>query len=171
MARPINVSLQVLNETWVRVLVLIALIAVAVYFTNYTVIGKRAKAIGSNKLAAGQAGANLLKTRIMCYGVFAIFLCVAVLFAIGRTDSFSETASASYQMDIMIMLLMGGMPLSGGFRGRVLNTVVGAFTYVLLDLGLGLCGVSAEYIFFIKATAFVVIVCLTCRKPGLLLPR
>ena len=134
-------------------------------------VGKRAKAIGSNKLAAGQAGANLLKTRIMCYGVFAIFLCVAVLFAIGRTDSFSETASASYQMDIMIMLLMGGMPLSGGFRGRVLNTVVGAFTYVLLDLGLGLCGVSAEYIFFIKATVFVVIVCLTCRKPGLLLPR
>ena len=171
MARPINVSLQVLNETWVRVLVLVVLIAVAVYFTNYTVVGKRAKAIGSNKLAAQQAGANLLKTRIMCYGVFAIFLCVAVLFAIGRTDSFSETASASYQMDIMIMLLMGGMPLSGGFRGRVLNTVVGAFTYVLLDLGLGLCGVSAEYIFFIKATVFVVIVCLTCRKPGLLLPR
>ncbi len=170
-ARPINVSLSVLNETWIRLLALVILVIVAVYFTNYTLVGKRAKAIGSNKLAAGQAGANLLKTRIMCYSVFAIFLCVAVLFSIGRRDTFGESDSSSYQMDIMIMLLMGGMPLSGGYKGRVLNTVVGSLTYVVLNLGLGLCGVSAEYIFFIKATIFVVIVLLTCRKPGLLLPR
>ena len=170
-ARAIVVSLDILNETWVRVIVLVALIAIAYYLTNYTVVGKRAKAIGSNKLAAQQAGADLLKTRVLCYGIFALFLCVASVFAIARKDSFGEADSVSYQMDIMIMLLMGGMPLSGGYKGRVLNTVVGTLTYVVLNLGLSLCGVSAEYVFFVRALIFVIIVCLTCRKPGLLLPR
>ncbi len=171
-ARPLaGVSLSALNETWVRLLVLIALIAVAFYLTNYTIVGKRAKALGSNKLAARQAGADLLKTRILCYGIFAIFLCIASLFSIARKDSFGEADSVSYQMDIMIMLLMGGMPLSGGYKGRVLNTVVGTLTYVVLNLGLSLCGISAEYIFLVRSLIFVIIVCLTCRKPGLLLPR
>lgn len=171
-SRPLtNVSLSVLNQTWVRILVLIALACVAFYLTNYTVVGKRAKAVGSNKLAAQMAGADLLKTRVLCYGAFALFLCVAAVFSIARKDSFGEADSVSYQMDIMIMLLMGGMPLSGGYKGRVLNTVVGTLTYVLLNVGLSLCGVSAEYVFLVRSVIFIVIVCLTCRKPGLLLPR
>ncbi len=118
-SRPIDISLRVLNETWVRVIALLVLIVLAFYLTNYTIVGKRAKAIGSNKLASGLAGADLLKTRILCYGAFAIFLCVASIFSVARFDSFGEQNSASYQMDIMIMLLMGGMPLSGGYKGKV----------------------------------------------------
>ena len=170
-SRPITISLSVLNSTGVRVVVLIVLIAVAYYLTNYTILGKRAKAIGANKFAAQQAGADLLKTRIICYGAFALFLCVASIFSIARKDSIGEADTVSYQMDIMIMLLMGGMPLSGGYKGKITNAVTGTLTYVLLNLGLSLCGVSAEYIFLVKSLVFVIIVGLTCRRPGLLLPR
>lgn len=170
-SRPINISLRVLNETWVRVIALLVLIVLTFYLTNYTIVGKRAKAIGSNKLASGLAGADLLKTRILCYGAFAIFLCVASIFSVARFDSFGEQNSASYQMDIMIMLLMGGMPLSGGYKGKVTNTVIGTLTYVLINQGLRLCGVGAVYIFLVRSAIFVIIVCLTCRKPGQLLPR
>lgn len=167
----ITTSLSVLNSTAARVIAIIVLIVVAYYLTNFTVVGKRAKAVGANKFAAQMAGADLLKTRMLAYGVFALFLCVAALFAIARKDSFGETDTSSYQMDIMIMLLMGGMPLSGGYKGKITNAIIGTLTYVLLNLGLSLCGVSAEYIFLVRAVIFVVIVCLTCRRPGLLLPR
>ncbi len=167
----ITTSLSVLNSTAARVIAIVLLIAVAYYLTNFTVVGKRAKAVGANKLASQLAGADLLKTRMLAYGVFALFLCVAALFAIARKDSFGESDTSSYQMDIMIMLLMGGMPLSGGYKGKVTNAVFGTLTYVLINLGLSLCGVSAEYIFFVKALIFVIIVCLTCRRPGQLLPR
>ena len=167
----ITKSLSILNTTGARVIAIVLLIGVAFYITNYTVIGKRAKAVGANKLAAKMAGADLLKTRAFAYVTFAIFLCIASIFAIARKDSFGEADTTGYQMEIMIMLLMGGMPLSGGYKGRVTNAVVGALTYVLVDVGLGLCAVPAEYIFFIKSLIFVIIVCLTCRRPGQLLPR
>ncbi len=167
----ITTSLSVLNSTAARIIAIILLIGLAFYLINYTVVGKRAKAVGSNKLAAQLAGADLLKTRMLAYGVFAIFLCVATLFAIARKDSFGESDTTSYQMDIMIMLLMGGMPLSGGYKGKVINAVFGTLTFVLITLGLSMCGVSSEYIFLVKSLIFVIIVCLTCRRPGVLLPR
>lgn len=170
-SRAINLSLKLFDSTAVRVTTLVVLAVIAFYFINFTVIGKRSKAIGANKLAAQQAGANLLKTRILCYGLFAIFLCVAALFVIARKDGVSEADTTSYQMDIMIMLLMGGMPLSGGMKGKLSNCIIGTMTYVLLNLGLGLCRVPAEWIFFVRSAIFVLIVCLTCRKPGNLLPR
>jgi ribose transport system permease protein len=160
-----------LNPTWVRVLSLVILALIASFLISYSKVGKRAKAIGANKLAAQQAGADLLKTRIICYGIFSIFLCLAAIFLIARKDGIGEADSSSYQMDIMIMLLMGGMPLSGGMKCKLSNAIIGTITYVLISLGLGLCRVSAEYIFLVKSVIFVVIVFLTCRTNGKLLPR
>lgn len=167
----IGVSLKFLNSTAVRVVSLVVLAGIAFYLINLTSVGKRAKALGANKLAAQQAGADLLKTRIICYGIFSAFLCIAALFLIARKDGFGEADSSSYQMDIMIMLLMGGMPLSGGMKGKLTNAIVGTLTYVLINLGLGLCRVPAQYIFLVKSIVFVFIVCLTCRQNGKLLPR
>ena len=78
---------------------------------------------------------NLLKTRIICYSIFSIFLCVSAIFLIARKNGVGETDSASYQMDIMIMLLMGGMPLSGGMKCKLSNAIVGTLTYTLLSIG------------------------------------
>ena len=166
-----KLDLAVVSSTWFRVLTIVVLAIVGFYIMNFTKTGKRAKAIGANKKAASQAGANLLKTRILCFAIFSVFLCIAAIFLIARKNGIGETDSASYQMDIMIMLLMGGMPLSGGMKGKLSNAIVGTLTYCLIDLGLGLCSVPAEYIFLIKAIIFVSIVAVTCRKPGITLPR
>ena len=166
-----KIDLTVVGSTWFRVVSIVVLILVGFYILNYTKTGKRARAIGANKVAASQAGANLLKTRIICYSIFSIFLCVSAIFLIARKNGVGETDSASYQMDIMIMLLMGGMPLSGGMKCKLSNAIVGTLTYCIIDLGLGLCKVPAEYIFLVKAVIFVLIVALTCRKPGDYLPR
>ncbi len=170
-AMNISVSVSALDTTIARVLILIACIAASCYFLNYTLVGKRVRAIGANQLAAQEAGTNLFKARLAAYCVFGFFLVAAALFAVGRTNSFGERDSSSYHMDIMVMLLMGGMSLSGGYKGGVINALFGALTYVLMDVGLGLCRVSSEYIFLIKAIIFMAIVCITCRKPGRYVPR
>ncbi len=167
----INVSISWMDTTAARVIALILCIVVSYYFLNFTLVGKRVRAIGANQLAAQEAGTNLLKARLAAYCVFGMFLVVAALFAVARTDSFGERDTSSYHMDIMVMLLMGGMSLSGGYKGGVVNALFGALTYVLMDVGLGLCRVGSEYIFLIKAIIFMVIVCITCRKPGRYVPR
>ena len=171
-SRTIDINLQgVVDTTAFRIVSLVLLAIIGAFLIGYTKIGKRAKAIGANKVAAAQAGADLLKTRIICYGIFGLFLCVSAVFLIARKNGIGESDSASYQMDIMIMLLMGGMPLSGGMKSKLGNAIVGTLTYTLLSIGLGLCRVPAEYIFLVKSVIFVIIVGLTCRKPGDVLPR
>lgn len=171
-SRTIDINLQgVVDTTAFRIVSLVLLAIIGAFLIGYTKIGKRAKAIGANKVAASQAGADLLKTRIICYGIFGLFLCVSAVFLIARKNGIGESDSASYQMDIMIMLLMGGMPLSGGMKSKLGNAIVGTLTYTLLSIGLGLCRVPAEYIFLVKSVIFVIIVGLTCRKPGDVLPR
>lgn len=159
------------GSTWFRIVSLVLLALVGAYILVYTKIGKRGRAIGANKRAADLAGAEYLKTRIIAYTIFGVFLVVATFFLVARTQGASEGDASSYQMDIMIMLLMGGMPLSGGMRTKLLNAIVGTLTYALLSTGLSQCRVDASYIFFIKAIIFVSIVILTCRKPGETLPR
>ena len=171
-ALTLNTDIQaVVGSTWFRVIALVLLALIAFYFLTFTKVGKRSRAIGTNKLAADQAGANLLMTRIVCYVVFSLFLCFGAVMLIARSNSIASSDTTSYQMDIMIMLLMGGMPLSGGMKGKLFNAIIGTFTYVLLNMGLTLCGVPAAYVMLVKSAVFVIIVCLTCRKPGNLLPR
>ncbi len=167
----LGTDISVVSSTWFRVLVLILLALIAFYLLTFTKIGKRSRAIGTNKRAADLAGANLLMTRIVCYCVFSVFLCLGAVMLIAKSNSIASSDTVTYQMDIMIMLLMGGMPLSGGMKGKLFNAIIGTFTYVLLSRGLSACSVPTAYIMLVKSLVFVIIVCLTCRKPGNLLPR
>lgn len=159
------------QSTAFRVISMVVLALVGFYILEYTKIGKRSKAIGANKRAADLAGAQFLKTRIIAYSLFGLFLVVAAFFLVSRTGGIGEGDSSSFQMDIMIMLLMGGMPLSGGMRTKLTNAIIGPLTYTLITIGLTLCRVDPSVIFFLKALIFVIIVIVTCRKPGEVLPR
>lgn len=74
-------------------------------------------------------------------------------------------------MDVMVALILGGMPLSGGMKSKVSAALIGSFTYVLLTNGLTLSGVAVSNVPLIKALIFAVIVITTSRKKGSILPR
>ena len=80
-------------------------------------------------------------------------------------------ATENYQMDIMIMLLMGGVPLKGGMKVRLSGSIVGCLTYNLISTGMTYCNVSQSYIMITQAIIFVVIVAFTCRTNEDYLPR
>ena len=76
-----------------------------------------------------------------------------------------------YAMDIMVALLLGGMPLSGGMKSKLSSSLVGAFTYVILSNGLILSGVDTKQVYVIKALVFLAVILVTCRKKNGVLPR
>lgn len=145
--------------------------AIATYILKYTKVGKRARAIGANKRAADQAGAKLLITRMVSYAIFSVFLSIAAFFLTARIGAMPMAATENFQMEIMIMLLMGGVPLSGGMRVRLSGSVVGCLTYNLISTGMNYCSVPMEFIIFTQAVIFLAIVGVTCRINGDYLPR
>ena len=158
------------NQTIVLISIVVLCI-IATYILSFTKLGKRARAIGANKKAADQAGAKLLITRMFAYGVFSIFLCISAFFLTARIGAMPMAATENFQMDIMIMLLMGGVPLKGGMKVRLSGSVVGCLTYNLISTGMTYCSVPQSYIMITQAIIFVVIISFTCRTNEDYLPR
>lgn len=151
--------------------VLIVEILVVTYLFNYTKYGKNTRAIGANGEAASQSGVHLLKYKMICYVIMGVCVAAASVFQMGYTGSASDSTGTGFEMNVMVALILGGMPLSGGMRSKVSCAVVGAFTFSLLDVGLPLIGVTANYTFIIKAVIFIIVVLITCRKKDGILPR
>ena len=151
--------------------IILVLALIATYFFKYTKLGKYTRAIGANKVAANQSGISLVKWQVL--GYMALGFCVAVgsFVMLTRTGSAGKGTGSGYAMDIMICLILGGMPLKGGMKSKISCALVGAFTYTLLSNVLTTMGVPLNWINFVKALIFLVIVLLTCRKPNGVLPR
>jgi len=141
------------------------------YLFYFTKFGKNARAIGANPIAAEQSGINLLKYKVICYVIFGITVVIASMFKMGYTGAASDSTGTGFEMDVMVALILGGMPLSGGMRSKVSCAIVGSFTYSILAIGLPLIGVPTNTTFFVKALVFIAVVLITCRKKDGVLPR
>lgn len=165
------VDTSIFKNPIVMVTALAVEVIVVGYFFNFTKFGKYAKAIGANPIAARQCGVNVLKYKVIPYVFLAFCLVLASLFQMGYTSSASDATGTGYEMNVMVALILGGMPLKGGMKSKVSCGVIGSFTFALLDVGLPIIGLPPRLTFLIKAIIFLIVVLITCRKKEGILPR
>lgn len=157
-----------------NVMLVLAIVVVAVivtYFFKFTKLGKYTRGIGANEVTTAQCGVNTTKWKVIAYMAFGVCVAVGSFIMLTRTGSAGKGTGSGYAMDIMICLILGGMPLSGGMKSKVSSALVGTFTYVLLTNDLTTMGVDLNMINFVKAIIFIAIIMVTCRKRDAVLPR
>lgn len=166
-----NYDYSIFKEPWLMVAVLAVETLLVAFMFNDTKLGKYTKAIGANAVVARQSGANIIRCKIMAYVVMGVCTVAASLFQMGYTGSASDSTGTGFELNVMIALILGGMPLSGGMRSRVSSALIGAVTFSLLNVGLPLIGVPVNLTFMIKALIFIIVVLITCRKRSGVIPR
>ncbi|HIU76445.1 MAG TPA: ABC transporter permease [Candidatus Pelethocola excrementipullorum] len=142
---------------------------VGVYVVCYilfekTSIGKANKAIGGNPVAAQQAGVNVRKTRMIAYIISGITVGVAAFILMARAGSVSTSTGQGLEMNVITALVLGGVPLSGGSRVKMVGALVGSFSVILLRNGLIIMGVNERVIEGIQGLVLLVLVFLTYVK-------
>lgn len=167
----IQYDMSFLKSTKAMVLAIVIIAVIAIYLYRYTELGKLVKGIGANETATKYAGINTTKWKVLAYAFFGTCVAVGALFLTARTGSAGKGTGTGYAMDIMVALLLGGMPLSGGMKSKMSSSLIGAFTYVILSNGLTLSGVQTTYVYVIKALVFLGVILITCRKKDGILPR
>lgn len=167
----IQYDMSFLKGITAMVAAIIAIALISVYLYNYTQLGKYTRAIGANETATQLSGVSVTKWKVFAYIFFGICIAVAALFLTARTGSAGKGTGTGYAMDIMVALLLGGMPLSGGMKAKISSSLIGSFTYVILSNGLTLSGVDTSYVYVIKAIVFLAVILITCRKRTGVLPR
>ena len=166
-----NYDYSIFKEPWLMVAVLAVETLLVAFMFNDTRLGKYTKAIGANAVVARQSGANIIRCKIMAYVVMGVCTVAASLFQMGYTGSASDSTGTGFELNVMIALILGGMPLSGGMKSRVSSALIGAVTFSLLNVGLPLIGVPVNLTFMIKALIFIIVVLITCRKRSGVIPR
>lgn len=166
-----SIDYSIFKSPIVMTVVLVLEIIIAVYFFNYTSIGKYARAIGANKTTAIQSGISIIKYRVYAYIIAGFGFVLAALFQMGYTGSASDSTGTGFHMNVMVAIILGGMPVSGGMRSRISAAVVGAFTFSILDVGLPLIGLPTRMTFLVKSLIFLTVVLLTSRKKSGPLPK
>lgn len=157
------------NVMLIAAIVIIAIIVT--YFFKFSKLGKYTRGIGANETTTAQCGVNTTKWKVIAYMAFGACVAVGSFIMLTRTGSAGKGTGSGYAMDIMICLILGGMPLSGGMKSKVSSALVGTFTYVLLTNDLTTMGVDLNMINFVKAIIFIAIIMVTCRKRDTVLPR
>jgi len=114
------------------------------YITHRTVYGTLMRGAGSNRLAVTRFGWSMLRIRLVCYGLAAVFGIVAGLSLTGITSSGDPNASSNYTLLAIASVILGGGSFSGG-RALPLGTVMGAFAISLVGQLLVFLNVSSAY--------------------------
>lgn len=160
------------NTYTILLVALVMFVAIiTMYFFNYTMLGRYTKAIGANETATAQSGVNLTKWKILAYMYFGATIVIGSYVFLSKSNSAGMGTGSGFAMDLMVCLILGGMPLSGGMRSKVRSALIGTFTYVLLSNDLTVMGVDLNTINIVKAVVFLAIIFITCRKKIGPLPR
>lgn len=155
---------QSFNATWVKVLALLIVISLGYFLFGYTRLGKELKAIGGNETAAKMSGVKRSSMIILAFIVLGACLGLSAFFSLCRTGKVTAASSSSLMSNILVSIVLGGFPLSGGARARFFAPIVGALTITILLNGLTLIGLDGAYGNFAKGLLFIVVVGMTYER-------
>lgn len=150
-----------LNNNAVKIPVVIILVVIVAYVFHKTRFGTYCQAIGENEKAVKFTGIHVNRIKIIAFVLSGLFTSIAALFVLARVGGCSTTLGLGFEMQIMMAMFIGGIPVEGGFGTRLYKALVGAFTIVVLENGLVLSGCSGAMTQLIRGLALLGVVCLT----------
>ena len=86
---------------------------------------------------------------------------LAALISMLSTKTVSSGTGGVVGTNIMVALVLGGMPLSGGPRSRISAALIGSLIITVLNNGLTVLGLSIDIIQLIRGVIFLVVVFIT----------
>ena len=125
------------------------------YVVHFTKFGRSLYAMGRNEKASLYSGLRTARIKRIVYMVTGIFSALASVFLCSKLGSSRANMAMNYEMDVIAMVILGGVSVSGGV-GNVVGVAFSVFVIGLLRYGLGLINVSSEIIMIIIGTLLIV---------------
>ena len=158
-----------------KLIMLALFFLLCLFMFNFTKLGRRLKFLGSNPVCAKLTGIRVNRYAILAFVMAGLGVGLGAFLTLVYTPSVTPSTAGSIGMNILVAIVFGGMPISGGSRSRIYAALVGGFSYILLnnilkiliDSGAGY-GISQ----MVSAVFFLAVVYFTSMNyRGKLLPR
>ena len=120
------------------------IILVYSFITSKTTIGRHFYVVGGNMEAARLSGVNTRRIMFLAYLNMAVLTTIATFTVVARSQSAYADLGKNFEMDAISACVVGGVSASGG-AGTVLGMVIGATLIGVINLGMSLISLDANY--------------------------
>lgn len=127
------------NLIWVAVIVL-----VYNFITGKTTIGRYFYTIGGNVEATRLSGIDTKRIFFLAYLNMSVLTVISAWMTMARLSAATPTAGTNYEMDAISACVVGGVSAYGG-SGTVFGMVIGATLIGVINLGMSLMGIDANW--------------------------
>ena len=122
----------------------VTVIAIYSYITSKTTIGRHLYAVGGNETATRLSGINTKRVYFFAYANMGLLAGLAGILTIARLTSAQPTYGQNYEMDAIGSCFIGGASAYGGV-GTVPGVIIGALLMGVINIGMSIMGVDANY--------------------------
>ena len=166
-AIPASAAIKALDQNWIKITVTLIVLAVAYFLFQFTRIGADVKAVGSGETAARFSGVKTDRVKFLTFVAAGALTGLAAFVNVIKVGSITATAGNQLETQILISLVLGGLPITGGAKVRFSNIVVGTLMYTVLNNGLVMLGFESATQQLIKGVIFLIFVALTIDRKAL----
>lgn len=122
----------------------VAIVLIYEFITSKTTIGRYFYTIGGNAEATRLSGIDTKKIMFLAYLNMAVLTVISAFTVIARFQAANSTAGTNYEMDAISACVVGGVSAYGG-SGSVFGMVIGATLIGVINLGMSLMGIDANW--------------------------
>ena len=167
-----SAAVKPLNNTAFKIIVLLIFVLLCVFIFSFTKVGRMQKFQGGNPICAKLSGISEKKMAIIAFAMSGIGVGLGAFLSIIYAPTLTRNTASSVGMDVIIAIVFGGMPVSGGARSKIYAAVIGAFSMTLLGQIMVMFNLNSGIGQMVKAAIFILVVFLaTIDQRGKMLPR
>lgn len=153
-----NMKVYDYDTTGVKLGITVAVLAIGFIVFRFTKFGIYLKAIGAGEKAAKFAGIRTERMKFLIYVLAGAITGLAAFINIAKNGSATANVGSQLETQILIALVLGGMPISGGSKVKFENIIVGSLLYIVLNNGLTMMGLTTQAMQLIQGVVFLIFV-------------
>lgn len=134
---------------------IVLVLMIYAYITSKTTIGRYLYAVGGNEKATKLSGVNTKMVYFFAYANMGLLAGLAGILTIARAASVQPTYGQGYEMDAIAACFIGGASAYGGV-GSVMGMVIGATLMGVINQGMSIMGIEANYQRVVKGVVLLV---------------
>lgn len=132
-----------------------------------TKFGTYLKAIGAGEKAAMFSGIRTDRIKFLVYVLAGAITGFAAFIMVIKNGSVTSSGGNQLETQILIALVLGGMPISGGAMARFYNFIVGSLLFIVLESGLTMLGFQPQMMQLIQGIVFLMFVAIFADRQAL----
>ena len=166
---PVAGSAKLINfdSTGLKIACTVLILVIGFVLFRFTKFGTYLKAIGAGEKAAMFSGIRTDRMKFWIYVLAGAITGFAAFINVIKVGSVTSSGGNQLETQILIALVLGGMPISGGAKVRFENIIVGSLLYIVLNSGLTMMGFSTQLMHLIQGVVFLVFVAVFADRQSL----